>query len=421
MKTLDDPDRRSSDFDRLMTAWFDAEARVHEPDDLLDRTIARTAQRRPRPAWLLPERWIPMQRAIQPVRLPRVTPYVVALVLLILFTAVAIAIVGSQRRLPNPFGPAMNGVVTYETPDGDIAAVDPITGVSRTIVASTRRERSPVFSLDGTRIAFIRTVDQGDAVFVVDADGGEPLRVTGVPLPTPGLLAWSPDGRRLAFVSSGKLWIAETDRSDAHRIDLDMPIVDELEWRPPAGDALLVRGIRDGKAALYLLDADGSDPSAITPVDGGEFDYLWVTWSPDGRRVAYHRMTTKHVEVVTIGEGHPVVLHPEGDLAITFPRFSTDGRRLAVMAWLPDATGAVGHRQQIGVLSADDPTPAVTLTGPTFQDGIQFDWSPDGTEILAAGWTSDQPWIIDPAGGPGTKAAWAAAFPDWIEWQRRVP
>ena len=62
-----------------------------------------------------------------------------------------------------------------------------------------------------------------------------------------------------------------------------------------------------------------------------------------------------------------------------------------------------------------------TLTrGPTFSDGMQFDWSPDGTTILVAEWNSDEPWILDPSGGPGKTATFHATFPDWVEWQRRA-
>ncbi len=73
--------------------------------------------------------------------------------------------------------------------------------------------------------------------------------------------------------------------------------------------------------------------------------------------------------------------------------------------------GVSGSPTQIGVMSADDPSPEVTLTGPTFARGIQFDWSPDGTNILAVEWDSDQPWSLDPGGGPGDKTAWLAAIP----------
>ena len=127
-----------------MTAWFDAEARVHEPDDLLERTISRTARKRPRPAWLLPERWIPMELTMRRVQVPRAARYLAILVILLIAAALAYAIVGSHRRVPAPFGPAANGVVTFATSDGDIATVDPTTGADE-----DRRRRPGVRSLPG--------------------------------------------------------------------------------------------------------------------------------------------------------------------------------------------------------------------------------------------------------------------------------
>ena len=238
------------------------------------------------------------------------------------------------------------------------------------------------------------------------------LRLTKDPLADTGLLTWSPDGSQIAFHSLGSLWIAQTDGSGAHRIDLDFSIADEIEFRPPDGAEILVRGTRRGMAGLFLMKTDGTDVRALTPIDGGQFDYLWVTWSPDGRRVAYHKVPANEIHILTIGAAEATVLRPEGGLQLLFPRFSPDGTRLAFMVWHPDDT------KQIGVAASDDPTPRVTLTGPTFPSGIQYDWSPDGTKLLAIGWESDVPWVLDPAGGAGRQSDWRATFPDWIEWQR---
>ncbi len=133
-----EPDRPSLEFDRLMTAWFEEEARVREPDDLLDRTIARTARRRPRPAWLLPERWIPMELTMRrlPLPAPRDTRR---------WQSCFSCSPRSRSRssdpsagLPKPFGPAANGAIVYATSSGDIATVDPVTGVAKTIVGGGR-------------------------------------------------------------------------------------------------------------------------------------------------------------------------------------------------------------------------------------------------------------------------------------------
>jgi dipeptidyl aminopeptidase/acylaminoacyl peptidase len=404
----------SPEFDRLMTAWFDAEARVREPDDLLARALARTSRVRPLPAWLLPERWIPMQLTMRRRQLPRALPYFALLMVLALLAAVAVAIVGTASPVPTPFGPAGNGVLVYVTSAGDIATVDPVTGVSRTIVGGPDRDLHAVVSLDGTRVGFVRPVEDGVAVYVADIDGGGVRRLTDAPLPDATAIAWSPDGQRVAFQSSGRLWIANTDGSGAHAAPMDLVVDNEtIRWRPPDGEELLVRGIVDGRAGLFLTDRDGRDPRVITPLDGGEYDYLWATWSPDGKRVAYHRVPAYEIHILTIGSAQDMVIHPDGDPGMLFPRFSPDGTRLAVMVW--DGTSP---DFLIGVLRADDPAPSVTLTGPIFTDALQFDWAPDGESILAVQWNTEAPWILDPAGGRGQQASWSVAVPDWVEWQR---
>jgi hypothetical protein len=60
------------------------------------------------------------------------------------------------------------------------------------------------------------------------------------------------------------------------------------------------------------------------------------------------------------------------------------------------------------------------MTGPTFQGGVQFDWSPDGASILANQWNTDETWLLDPAGGRPERLAWRATF-EWVMWQRLAP
>ena len=74
--------------------------------DYIDDVLATTAQRRQRPAWTFPERWLPMDIATERVvttALPWRQLGVLALIALLVVSAIA-AYVGSQPRLPAPFG-----------------------------------------------------------------------------------------------------------------------------------------------------------------------------------------------------------------------------------------------------------------------------------------------------------------------------
>jgi Tol biopolymer transport system component len=337
---------------------------------------------------------------------------VVALIA-ILVAAMLAAYIGSQRHLPPPYGLARNGVVSFVTPTGDLAIGDPRDGGHEIVVDEQRQVRAPSFSLDGTRLAYQRLDPDGVRVLVVDLERRQPVEVAKI-LDATDTLQWSPDGSRLTFLNRGQVWIARTDGSGSKALDLAMTADAEIEWRPPDGKELVVRGKRDEKAALFLLDVDGSNVRQITPMTSGEFDYLWLTWSPDGSRLAYSKAHPREVHVVDVDRGVDTLIQGDTGIGLMFPRWSPDGTRLAVMTWLREVPVQV----RIGVIPTDDATPHVTLTGPTFGTGIQHDWAPDGTTILASEWGSSQPWLLEPGGGPGTRLDMSASFPDWVEWQR---
>ena len=72
---------------------------------------------------------------------------------------------GSPPRLPAPFGPARNGQIVFSTPDGDIAAVDPVTGTvdvaDRGPEQDSRRGSRPM----GRQFAFDRRSRRSQAAY----------------------------------------------------------------------------------------------------------------------------------------------------------------------------------------------------------------------------------------------------------------
>jgi len=106
---------------------------------------------------------------------------VAALLLIVLIVGAAL-LAGSQHRLPAPFGPARNGLVTYAS-NGDIYAVDPVTGRS-TVVSKGPGDIDPHWSADGTRLVFERqnAASGPGLLYVAEADGSDPIQVTPVQL-----------------------------------------------------------------------------------------------------------------------------------------------------------------------------------------------------------------------------------------------
>ena len=142
-------------FDELIVSWLDDRSHGPAADEVVRQALDRTSRARPLPAWLVPERWLPgllTRRARQGSRL---VPVLMLIGLVLLAAAVAIFAIGSQRRLPPPFGLAAPGDVAFIA-DGHIWTANGDGSGLRQVTFDTRTDGFPTFSRDGTRIAFRR-------------------------------------------------------------------------------------------------------------------------------------------------------------------------------------------------------------------------------------------------------------------------
>ena len=80
-------------------------------------------------------------------------------------------------------------------------------------------DTDPVWSPDGTRIAFVKAAEGHRNIFVMDADGTDQVNLTPGADTTGQANAgvaptWSPDGTRIAYTYQGDIWVMNADGSE---------------------------------------------------------------------------------------------------------------------------------------------------------------------------------------------------------------
>jgi len=401
--------------ERDLTAWFEESAAPRRPD-YTDAIVRETAGVRQRPGWTFPERWLPMSviplQRMSGTRLPWRT--IGLIVVLALLAAAAIAVyAGSRPRRPAPFGPAGNGLVAFSS-RGDVFTVDPTTGTRYTISSGPTVDHHPRFSLDGTRLAFLRDVGAGTAVVIADADGRNHIVATTQPLSavdTDGI-AWAPDGRSIAVSvndgTQGSIVVLDAAGGGGRTLAVDYQYL-EVYWRPPAGLQLMFLGRTSTTHGLFLVSPENGNVEEVPLPDGPTIPRL-LGWTPDGRRFAYQRDADDpmHTRILDLATGTETIVE------VAFGHLSNDGRRLV---------GVVGEGQQGGLCVA------LVDGGPCTPIGRASDlpvgtthealfWSPDDEWIIVHPQDGGSPVLIDPDTGAATQPSWLL---DGAEsWQRVV-
>jgi TolB protein len=142
-----------------------------------------------------------------------------------------------------------------------------------------------------SRIAYI-TEEQGSggnkrvALQVADADGYRPQTIVSSkePLMSP---AWSPDGRRIAYVSFEKrrqsIYVQEVMTGQREKVAAFEGINSAPAWSPD-GRRLAMTLSKDGNPDIYVMDLATHNLSRLTRHYGIDTE---PSWSPDGRNIVF--------------------------------------------------------------------------------------------------------------------------------------
>jgi Tol biopolymer transport system component len=120
----------------------------------------------------------------------------------------------------------------------------------------------PAWSPDGKKIAFVRlNASLGDPIYVVNADGGGLRNLTPKPVGASAAPAWSPDGRKLTFVSyrngNSEVYVMNANGSGQRSLTRNPAFDGDPAWSPD-GRKIAFVSHRDDSYGVYVMNADGS-------------------------------------------------------------------------------------------------------------------------------------------------------------------
>lgn len=201
--------------------------------------------------------------------------------------------------------PGNNGKIAFASNRSgpvEIYAITP--GGTATRITTSNNSWDPAYSPDGSRIAFISSNPGGtNQVFVMNADGSGRRQVTNTPTakqePT-----WSADGTRIAYVANSfdvdgqtdlEIWAINADGTGRQQLTNNSFPDTQPAWSPLGNKIAFVSArTGDNDKNIYVMNANGSGQTSITPNSPPgcspncyQGDDVNPAWSHNGNKIAY--------------------------------------------------------------------------------------------------------------------------------------
>ena len=151
--------------------------------------------------------------------------------------------------------------------NSDIWIVPAAGGKARQLTQSDKRDNNPRWSPDGKRLALISSRDGAPQIWLLELSGGDAKKLTNISSGADGVI-WSPDGRHLAFTSD-----VYPDCKDDPCNKRRNEEAESSKVKAKILDRLLYRhwdSWKDGKRThIFVVSSEGGEARDVTP---GDFD-----------------------------------------------------------------------------------------------------------------------------------------------------
>lgn len=204
--------------------------------------------------------------------------------------------------------------VSYRSGFPDVILANLTTRSMRRLANYPGLNAGGAMSPDSREVALVLSKDGNPDIYIKDLSSGRLTRLTATKSAAEASPSWSPDGRRLVFVSdaagvgSPQLYMLDRAGGQPQRITGQGSENVDPDWGQ--NNFIVYSSRRGGRYQLCVLNPDTLEARQIT---GGNMDYEEPSWAPDGRHVVctVTQSNQTRIFIIDILTNTSVALTPE--------------------------------------------------------------------------------------------------------------
>jgi len=190
--------------------------------------------------------------------------------------------IGSPSNNPSPAWSPDGSKITFSW-NLEIHVMNADGSGVRQVTNTGRNALQPSWSPDGTQLLYVA----GGALWMINTDGTGPVNLNdryGLPFGV-GYPVWSPDGSKIAFAGFDSdyshVYVINADGTGLTGLTSDSSSGDAYpDWSPDGAKIVFWKRFSVPEESVYTIDADGSGQTFVT-------QGFTPAWSPDGSRIVF--------------------------------------------------------------------------------------------------------------------------------------